>query len=161
MSFKDLFSTKTDPFLWSADLRSLQDRAPFGRGGMGDVYEATDLELGRIALKTIRADIASSPEMLSRFRKEVQLARKISGPHVCRIHELFVLTGDRNGSHSAFLTMEFLEGVTLADKLCRSGPLRGVMHRRYRSKYATGCKRSTKPDHPSRLEEPKHYARLT
>jgi serine/threonine protein kinase/tetratricopeptide (TPR) repeat protein len=94
-----------------------------GTGGMGDVYEATDLELGRIALKTIRSDIASSPNMLSRFRKEVQIARKISGPNVCRIHELFVLTGDRNGPHSAFLTMEFLEGVTLANKLRNSGPL--------------------------------------
>jgi serine/threonine protein kinase len=52
-------------------------------GGMGDVYEASDLELGRIALKTIRADIVSSPEILSRFRREVQLARKVSGPHVC------------------------------------------------------------------------------
>jgi eukaryotic-like serine/threonine-protein kinase len=101
-----------------------------GTGGMGDVYEATDLELGRIALKTIRDDIAGSPEMLSRFRKEVQLARKISGPNVCRIHELFVNDGDnnrktnaKNGSHSVFLTMEFLDGITLADKLCRSGPM--------------------------------------
>ena len=94
-----------------------------GTGGMGDVYEATDLELGRIALKTIRSDIASSPDMMSRFRKEVQIARKISGPHVCRIHELFVLTGEKNGPHSAFLTMEFLEGVTLANKLRESGPL--------------------------------------
>jgi Flp pilus assembly protein TadD/TolB-like protein len=92
-------------------------------GGMGDVYEATDLELGRIALKTIRSDIANSPDLLMRFRKEVQLARKISGPHVCRIHELFVLPPGKSGSHSAFLTMEFLEGVTLADKLHRYGPL--------------------------------------
>jgi serine/threonine protein kinase len=93
-----------------------------GTGGMGDVYEAMDLELGRIALKTIRADIAHSPAMLSRFKKEVQLARKISGPHVCRIHELFLMAGDPNGSSSALLTMEFLDGVTIADKLRQSGP---------------------------------------
>ncbi len=66
-----------------------------GNGGMGDVYEAMDLELGRIALKTIRADIISSQDMLSRFRKEVQLARRISDPHICRIHELFVMA-ERN-----------------------------------------------------------------
>jgi hypothetical protein len=52
---------------------------------MGKVYEAMDLELGRIALKTIRPEIAANPEMLARFKKEVQLALKISGPHVCRI----------------------------------------------------------------------------
>jgi eukaryotic-like serine/threonine-protein kinase len=124
MSFKDLFPTKTDPFFVGAlILDRFRIVRHLGAGGMGDVYEATDLELGRIALKTIRADIASSPEMLSRFRKEVQLARKISGPHVCRIHELFVLAEDKTGSHSAFLTMEFLDGVTLADKLSRTGPL--------------------------------------
>jgi serine/threonine protein kinase/tetratricopeptide (TPR) repeat protein len=94
-----------------------------GKGGMGDVYEAMDLELGRIALKTIRADITSSQDMLSRFRKEVQLARRISDPHVCRIHELFVLSGEPSGSSRSFLTMELLEGITLADKLCISGPV--------------------------------------
>jgi tetratricopeptide (TPR) repeat protein len=94
-----------------------------GKGGMGDVYEAKDRELGRIALKTIRADLTSSQDMLSRFRKEVQFARRISDPHVCRIHELFVMAGETHGSSRAFLTMELLEGITLADKLCKSGPL--------------------------------------
>jgi serine/threonine-protein kinase len=123
LNFKDLFPTKSAPFSVGAlILDRFRIVRHLGTGGMGDVYEATDLELGRIALKTIRSDIASSPDMLSRFRKEVQLARKISGPHVCRIHELFVLTGDKSGLHNAFLTMEFLEGVTLADKIHRSGP---------------------------------------
>src|SRR5271170_3372951 len=48
-----------------------------GSGGMGEVYEATDLEMGRIALKTIRPEIAGNTEMLSRFKKEVTLALKI------------------------------------------------------------------------------------
>jgi serine/threonine protein kinase/tetratricopeptide (TPR) repeat protein len=97
-----------------------------GQGGMGDVYEAIDLELGRIALKTIRSDITGSQDLLSRFRKEVQLARRISDPHVCRIHELFVMSDESSGSSRSFLTMELLEGITLADKLCRSGPLSWV-----------------------------------
>jgi eukaryotic-like serine/threonine-protein kinase len=123
-NLKDLFPVKTNPFSVGAlILDRFKIVRHLGTGGMGDVYEATDLELGRIALKTIRADIANSPDMLARFRKEVQLARKITGPHVCRIHELFVLTGDKNGSHNAFLTMEFLEGVTIAEKLYRYGPL--------------------------------------
>jgi len=93
-----------------------------GSGGMGDVYEATDLELGRIAMKTIRSEFAGSPEIISRFKKEVQLARKVGGPHVCRVHELFVLSGAAEGSPNLFLTMEFLDGITLTEKI-QAGPL--------------------------------------
>jgi serine/threonine protein kinase len=95
-----------------------------GSGGMGEVYEAIDLELGRrIALKTIRADIAGNPQMLVHFKNEVKLAQRISGPHVCRIHELYMQADSPGGQRPAFLTMEFLEGVTLADKIRESGPL--------------------------------------
>jgi len=96
---------------------------PVGSGGMGDVYEAEDLQLGRVALKTIRQDIASSPEAFGRFRQEVQLARKISGSQVCRIHELYLIPADRNHSATAFLTMEYLDGTTLSQRLKGSGPL--------------------------------------
>ena len=94
-----------------------------GSGGMGEVYEATDLELGRVALKTIRPEIAGDPHTFARFRKEVQLARKISDPTVCRIHELYVLPDSPGGSPHAFISMEFLDGVTLADKILESEPL--------------------------------------
>src|SRR5271170_759353 len=90
-----------------------------GAGGMGEVYEAIDTQLGRIALKTVIGDFTASPERLLRFRKEVQLARSVSNPHVVRIHELFLT----EGSDAAFVTMEFLNGVTLADKIRESGPL--------------------------------------
>ena len=56
-----------------------------GFGGMGEVYEAIDLELGRIALKTIRPAIAQNSSILARFKEEVLLARPISGPNVCHI----------------------------------------------------------------------------
>ncbi len=95
-----------------------------GRGGMGDVYEALDCELSQIvALKTIRPDILGNDSILPRFKKEVMLARQFSGPHVCRIHELFVLPASAWAPQGAFLTMEFLSGVTLAEKLQESGPL--------------------------------------
>jgi Protein kinase domain len=94
-----------------------------GTGGMGEVYEAVDLQLGTIALKTIRRDIASSKDVFERFRQEVQLARKVSGPQVCRIHELFLLPASGRQPATAFLTMEFLDGVTLARKLHDDGPL--------------------------------------
>jgi tetratricopeptide (TPR) repeat protein len=88
-----------------------------GIGGMGEVYEAQDLELGRIALKTIRQEIAANPQMLARFKREVQLARRVTSPYVCRIHELFLLSLGHNRAPLAFLTMEFLEGRTLADRI--------------------------------------------
>jgi serine/threonine protein kinase/tetratricopeptide (TPR) repeat protein len=94
-----------------------------GSGGMGEVYEALDLELGRIALKTIRYDITANAEMLSRFKHEVQFARQISDPHVCRIHELFVLPNSSRGLTTAFLTMEFLEGITLSDWIAQNGAI--------------------------------------
>ena len=64
--------------------------APLGAGGMGEVYEARDLELKEImALKTIRPDIAGEGEVLQRFKREIQLARRVSHPNVCRIFDLF------------------------------------------------------------------------
>jgi tetratricopeptide (TPR) repeat protein len=95
---------------------------PIGSGGMGDVYEAEDLQLGRVALKTIRDGIASSGAF-ERFRQEVQLARNVSGSQVCRIHELYLLPANEGYTATAFLTMEYLEGITLSEKLKRDGPL--------------------------------------
>lgn len=95
-----------------------------GSGGMGEVYEAFDLELSQtVALKSIRPDIAGNVGVLSRFRKEVQLARRLTGPNICRIHELFLAPGSTGSPVDAFLTMEFLEGITLADELQRNGPI--------------------------------------
>ena len=95
-----------------------------GSGGMGEVYEAMDLELGQtVALKSIRSDIAGSEGVVSRFKKEVQLARRLGGPNICRIHELFVIPGHGATSAVAFLTMELLNGVTLADKVQQAGPI--------------------------------------
>ena len=91
-------------------------------GGMGEVYEADDLLLGKVALKTVRPDLASSPDALRRLRQEVQLARKVSRPQVCRIHEFFSLPDDGRHGAAAFISMEFLEGTTLSRRL-RSGPL--------------------------------------
>jgi len=93
-----------------------------GRGGMGEVYEAEDLELGRVALKTIRSNTGVGSQLLQRFRQEIQLARRVSHANVCKIYELFTLPESAGQPATAFLTMEFLEGETLADKL-RAGPL--------------------------------------
>src|ERR1700761_5593123 len=92
-------------------------------GGMGEVYEAWDSELReRVAIKTIRPDLAQSNAVLERFKREVKQARGISHPNVCRIHELF--SHDLGPmSRTWFLSMEFLEGVTLSDHIRHHGPM--------------------------------------
>lgn len=102
---------------------------PVGEGGMGYVFEAWDKELGvRVALKAIRPEIASHPESLERFRREVRLALKITHPNVCRTFDIERETRvidplRRTTQEVVFLTMEFLEGETLAVRLARAGPL--------------------------------------
>jgi TolB-like protein/tRNA A-37 threonylcarbamoyl transferase component Bud32 len=93
------------------------------RGGMGEVYEAWDLELKeRVALKAIRPEIALYTDVLERFKREVKQARGISHPNVCRVHELFC--HEPNPKVKVwFLSMEFLEGVTLSDHLRHHGPM--------------------------------------
>jgi TolB-like protein len=92
------------------------------RGGMGEVYEAEDLELGeRIALKTIREG-ARENIAEERFKREIQLARKVTHPNVCRIFDVgFHVRED--GKQVVFLTMELLRGETLFDRLRLEGKL--------------------------------------
>ncbi len=92
------------------------------RGGMGEVYEASDLELREdVALKTVRREIADDPQALERFRNEIHLARKVTHPNACRIFDVFHHRAD--GDHdTVFLTMELLRGETLDARLRRTGP---------------------------------------
>ena len=95
-----------------------------GAGGMGEVYEAEDIELSeRVALKTIRPDIAGDERAIDRFKREIHLARQVSHPNVCRIFDLGYhdVPGSPPQSRITFLTMELLGGETLAERLERSG----------------------------------------
>jgi Tol biopolymer transport system component/serine/threonine protein kinase len=94
--------------------------ARLGHGGMGEVYEAFDLELREhVALKVIRPALAIDPRAMERFRREIQLARKVTHPNVCRI---FDLEHHRDARREiAFLTMELLRGETLAERLEAGG----------------------------------------
>ncbi len=91
-----------------------------GSGGMGQVYEALDEELHtRIALKIIRPELAGDPRVLARFKQEVQLARQVTHPSVCRTYDLVRATHrDRD---LLFLCMEFVEGETLSARLRSDG----------------------------------------
>src|SRR5438552_376267 len=89
-------------------------------GGMGEVYEAEDLELsGRLALKTIRPGIAHDARSLERFRREIQLARRVTHPNVSRVFDVF--RHKDGGKAISFLTMELLEGETLARRIYERG----------------------------------------
>lgn len=90
-------------------------------GGMGQVYEAEDTELReRVAIKTIRPEILSQPIAVSRFKREVHLARKVTHPNVCRIFDLF---RHKPGTpeESLFVSMELLHGKTLAEQMKERG----------------------------------------
>ena len=94
-----------------------------GRGGMGEVYEAEDLELGdHVALKTIRADIAADKTVLALFKREIQSARRVTHPNVCRTFDLAQDIDPENGGVTNFLTMELLEGDVLSHRLRTQGP---------------------------------------
>jgi serine/threonine-protein kinase len=93
-----------------------------GSGGMGEVYEVEDQELGeRVALKVIRHDIPFQSGILDRLRREVQLARRVTHPNVCRVFDLG--HHQQEGHEFIFLTMELIKGETLSDRLKRDGKI--------------------------------------
>ena len=99
------------------------------QGGMGEVYEAEDVELRQeVALKTVSAHIGGDPAAIDRFKREIALARRVTHPNVCRIfdlgqHVLPPLPDGRSLPPLTFLTMELLRGETLSQLLRRRGRL--------------------------------------
>src|SRR5688572_12001356 len=86
---------------------------PLGAGGMGQIYLANDEQLGRkIALKLIAREFATDPRRVLRFEQEARAASALNHPNVCVIHDIGVTDNNRH-----FIAMEYIQGVTLRDKL--------------------------------------------
>jgi serine/threonine protein kinase len=88
-----------------------------GAGGMGVVYRATDMRLGRdVALKFLTAASQPDATAIARFLQEARAAAALNHPHICTIHDI----GEHEGQR--FIAMELLEGESLRDTIAR-GPL--------------------------------------
>ncbi len=92
--------------------------AVLGRGGMGTVYRARDLDLEEeVAIKTLRPEFVRDATLLERFKDEIRLARRLSDQHIVRTHDF----GEWGGVY--FLTMEYVEGITVREVIDTRGRL--------------------------------------
>ncbi len=83
-----------------------------GKGGMGEVYQATDTRLDRtVAIKVLPEHLADDPRRRERFEREARAVSSLNHPHICTLHDI----GEADGIH--YLVMEYVEGETLAKRL--------------------------------------------
>jgi serine/threonine protein kinase len=99
-------------------IHNYQITAHLGQGGMGNVYRATDVMLGReVALKMLHPQLTMQPQFLERFKKEARVLAQLLHPNIAVIYNFI----EQGGNH--FMVMEYVEGTTLDDLLKRHGAL--------------------------------------
>ncbi|MBL9024998.1 MAG: protein kinase [Myxococcales bacterium] len=88
-----------------------------GHGGMGSVYEGENVRIRRrVAIKTLHAGVSQKPDVLERFEREAQAAGRIGSEHIVEVLDM----GDLQDG-SRFMVMEFLEGMTLGERIVKQG----------------------------------------
>src|SRR5215510_5240996 len=111
-----------EPLLIGSTVSHFKVLRELGRGGMGVVYEAEDISLGRhVALKFLPRDVVQSPQALQRFRQEARTASALNHENICTIYEV-----DEH-ERQPFIAMELLDGSSLADRLARASLTLDVM----------------------------------
>jgi serine/threonine protein kinase/pimeloyl-ACP methyl ester carboxylesterase len=109
--------TKNRTSLLGEQISTYKIISEIGRGGMGQVYQATDLKLDRdVAIKFLIEEFSKDDDRVQRFKREAKLLASLSHPNIAAIYGL----EESEGKH--FLAMELVEGDTLADRI-RSGPV--------------------------------------
>src|ERR1051325_5567890 len=100
-----------------ARLRPYEIVAAVGAGGMGEVYRARDVRLGRdVAVKVLPAQLSGSIQARQRFEREAAAVAALQHPNICTVHDV-----GETSDGQAFLVMELLHGETLHERLAR-GP---------------------------------------
>src|SRR5512134_3904287 len=104
-------------------LGSYEIVGPLGTGGMGEVYRAKDLRLGReVAVKVLPKEVGSSPASLARFEREARTVAGLNHPNIVTLFSL------EDAGEIRFLTMELVEGQRLADLIPSGGlPLSRIL----------------------------------
>src|SRR5437899_12746705 len=99
-------------------LGSYEITGAIGAGGMGEVYQAHDIKLGRnVAIKVLPEAFAHDAERLARFQREAKMLASLNHPNIATIHGLEQTIG------TSYPVMEIVAGETLADRIKRDGAL--------------------------------------